>query len=87
MFSTNALLLSAVAILFVGIPLTFGQSSTDDPFPMPLCNGYVIEEASIDTLQSYLSENLTAVQLTKCLLDRITQLNPYLGYHLASCIR
>src|SRR5271154_604631 len=72
------LFLSAVSLLVLAIPFAFTQSS--DPFPMPLCNGYIIEEVDIDTLQSYLSENLTSVQLTKCLIDRISQLNPYLGY-------
>jgi hypothetical protein len=73
------LFLSAVALLVLAIPFAFSQSS--DPFPMPLCNGFVIEEVDIDTLQAYMANgNLTSVQLTKCYIDRITQLNPYLQY-------
>lgn len=73
------LFLSAVALLVLAIPFAFSQSS--DPFPMPLCNGFVIEEVDIHTLQAYMANgNLTSVQLTKCYIDRITQLNPYLQY-------
>jgi hypothetical protein len=84
MISHYQLVLSWVALFFIAIPLAFGQS-IDDPFPMPLCYGYVIEEASINTIQQYISNgNLTSVQLTKCLLQRIAQLNLYLGYSLNS---
>jgi amidase len=72
-------ILSCIALLIALLPLSLGQSSVSNPFPMPLCYGYVIEEASIDTLQGYMSEgNLTSVQLTMCYLQRIAQLNPYL---------
>jgi len=74
-------ILSCIVLLIGVLPLSLGQyNDPSTPFPMPLCYGYVIEEASIDTLQSYMSTgNLTSVQLTKCFLQRISQLNPYLG--------
>lgn len=49
-----------------------------NPFPMPLCHGLELEEASIGQMQTWLRNNrLTSRQLTKCYLDRIRQLNKW----------
>lgn len=51
----------------------FGQ------FPMPLCHGFRLEEASIDQLQHALShDNLTSVQLVYCYMQRIYQTDSYI---------
>jgi amidase len=50
-----------------------------DLFPMRLCNGFKLEEASIDKIQAELeSGKLTGVQLLECYSERIYQLQPYL---------
>ncbi|KAJ7170584.1 amidase signature domain-containing protein [Mycena crocata] len=50
-----------------------------NPFPVKKCNGVVIEDVDIDTVQGYFHQNLlTAQQLTQCYIDRINLLNPYL---------
>ena len=49
-----------------------------NPFPMPLCYGINIEEASIDYLtQLMMQGKLTSRQITKCYLSRINQLNKW----------
>lgn len=48
-------------------------------FPMRLCNGFKLEEASIDAIQEQLGAgNLTSVDLLQCYLERIYQTQPYL---------
>ena len=48
-------------------------------FPMPVCNGLELEEATIDQLQNAMSQGgLTAVQLTTCYLQRIYQVDKYI---------
>jgi amidase len=48
-------------------------------FPMRLCHGFKLEEASVDDLQKRMSNgSLTSVQLLDCYLDRIYQTQPYL---------
>lgn len=62
-------------------PYDFPKLGTNgsDLFPMRLCNGFKLEEASIDDIQAELgSGKLSAVQLLKCYYDRIYQLQPYL---------
>ncbi|KAL4899237.1 amidase signature domain-containing protein [Aspergillus multicolor] len=50
-----------------------------DPFPMPPCNGIVIEDAPIRTIQQYMVDGkLTSQDLVNCYLDRIDQTNQYL---------
>lgn len=50
-------------------------------FPMRLCNGFKLEEASIDDIQEQLAEgNLTSVELLQCYLERIYQTDSYLKY-------
>lgn len=48
-------------------------------FPMRLCHGFKLEEASVDDLQRRMSNgSLSSVQLLDCYLDRIYQTQPYL---------
>lgn len=54
-----------------------------DLFPMPLCKGHQLLEASIDDLQQLLSAGkLTTVDLLQCYLERIYQTDSYLKYVL-----
>ncbi|KAI1080965.1 amidase signature domain-containing protein [Whalleya microplaca] len=49
------------------------------PFPMPLCNGIYIEDATIGDLQHFMmTGKLTSEQLVECYISRIEQTNPYL---------
>lgn len=55
-------------------------SNGPDLFPMPMCNGIVLEEASIDQLQSYMSTGLlTSLQLLRCYLQRVRQVDGYIN--------
>ena len=48
-------------------------------FAIPLCNGLKIEEATIDTLQSFLANgSLTSVQLVSCYIQRSYQTAEYI---------
>ena len=48
-------------------------------FPMPACNGIILEEATIDQLQEAMStRRLTAVQIALCYLQRIYQTDSYI---------
>ena len=50
-------------------------------FPMPACNGIVLEEATIDQLQEAMSTGrLTAVQIALCYLQRIYQTDSYIKW-------
>lgn len=52
-------------------------STDSSPFPMPLCRGIVIEDATIDDLQHHMaSGKLTSQQLVECYIARIKQTNP-----------
>ncbi|KAA8569312.1 hypothetical protein EYC84_000968 [Monilinia fructicola] len=56
-----------------------GSLADSGQFPMPLCNGFKLEEASIDQLQSALSNGtLTSVQIVMCYLERIYQTDEYI---------
>lgn len=56
-----------------------GSLADSGQFPMPLCNGFKLEEASIDQLQFTLSNGtLTSVQLVMCYLERIYQTDEYI---------
>lgn len=55
------------------------NAETSALFPMPPCNGIVLEEASIDQLQGYMSNGaLTSVQLALCYLQRHWQTDDYI---------
>ena len=59
-----------------------GQSATD-LFPMPDCNGFVLEEATIDQLQDVMGKGqLTSLQIASCYLQRIQQTDEYIKYAL-----
>ena len=58
------------------------QDAADTPslFPMPLCHGVTIEEATIDQLQQYMADGkLTSQQLAVCYLQRIWQTDDYIN--------
>lgn len=56
-----------------------GSLADSGQFPMPLCDGFKLEEASIDQLQSALSNGtLTSVQIVMCYLERIYQTDEYI---------
>lgn len=47
-------------------------------FPMSPCNGLILEEASIDMLQEYMSQGkLTSVQIVTCYMQRAFQVDQY----------
>jgi amidase len=50
-------------------------------FPMPLCNGLTLEEATIDQLQEAMNNGrLTSTDLVTCYLQRIYQTDSYVKY-------
>ena len=57
-----------------------GQNAAD-LFPMPDCNGFVLEEATIDQLQDAMGTGqLTSLQISLCYLQRIQQTDEYVKY-------
>ena len=57
-----------------------GQNAAD-LFPMPDCNGFVLEEATIDQLQDAMGKGqLTSLQIALCYLQRIQQTDEYVKY-------
>lgn len=51
---------------------------TDDLFPMPECNGVILEEATVDRLQEAMNKGqLTSVKIALCYLQRIYQTDGY----------
>lgn len=49
-------------------------------FPIPTCGGIVLEEATIDQLQSYMTEgHLTCLELLRCCLQRVRQVDSYIN--------
>ncbi|KAM0721230.1 hypothetical protein Q7P37_003518 [Cladosporium fusiforme] len=71
------------------LPIPVEIASTSTPYSnstnakwhsMPPCNGVIVEDATIDELQHYLtSGNLSSVQLVTCFMQRIFQTNPYIN--------
>jgi amidase len=58
-----------------------GSLADSGQFPMPLCHGFKLEEATIDQLQQALSNGtLTSVKLAMCYLKRIYQTDGYIRY-------
>ncbi|CZR60641.1 related to glu/asp-tRNA amidotransferase subunit A [Phialocephala subalpina] len=56
-----------------------GPSADETDFPIPLCNNFKLEEASIDQLQDAMSDGkLTSVQIVECYLQRVHQVDQYL---------
>ena len=57
-----------------------GQNAAD-LFPMPDCNGFILEEATIDQLQDVMGKGrLTSLQIALCYLQRIQQTDEYVKY-------
>lgn len=57
-----------------------GNNATD-LFSMPNCNGFVLEEATIDQLQDVMGKGqLTSLQIALCYLQRIQQTGEYIKY-------
>lgn len=55
------------------------NAETSALFPMPPCNGIILEESTIDQLQGYMSNGaLTSVQLALCYLQRHWQTDDYI---------
>lgn len=58
------------------------QDAAETPalFPMPPCKNVTLEEATIDQLQTYLGRGtLTSVDLLKCYLKRVRQVDEYIN--------
>jgi amidase len=56
-----------------------GSNVDNGLFPMPLCRGFKLEEASIDQLQQAMSNgSLTSVQIVLCYLKRVYQTDEYI---------
>jgi amidase len=55
-------------------------TGTSELFPMPICQGITLEEATIDQLQSHMINGvLTARTLLKCYMKRILQVDGYIN--------
>ncbi|KAK4159719.1 amidase signature domain-containing protein [Cladorrhinum sp. PSN259] len=88
---SSGLLLGLAALpaaMGVGIEIRAEQSvvtprtttTTNGPFPMPLCGTFKLEEATIDEMQQAMEDGtLTSVQLVKCYLERTFQTNEYIN--------
>lgn len=65
-------------------PFPYDFPNMENPlnlFPMPPCNGIILEEATIDQLQDAMSHGqLTSTQLITCYLQRIYQTDDYIKY-------
>ncbi|KAF8857374.1 amidase signature enzyme [Acephala macrosclerotiorum] len=59
--------------------LQYGPSAEETEFPMPLCHGFKLEEATIDQLQDAMFDGrLNSVKIVECYLQRIQQIDQYL---------
>lgn len=59
------------------------NAGTTELFPMPLCNGFELEEATIDQMQQALNKSqLNSQQLVTCYLRRIYQTEQYIKYDI-----
>ena len=55
------------------------NAETSQLFPMPLCNGFRLEEATIDQMQDAMKKGkLTSQQLVVCYLQRVYQTDDYI---------
>jgi hypothetical protein len=56
-----------------------GAASNSGQFPMPLCHGFKLEEATIDQLQDAMQDGkLSSKKLVECYLQRIYQVDFYI---------
>lgn len=61
------------------LPTAYSNVSATKWHSMPSCNGIIIEDATINDLQTYMTEgNLSSVELTICYMQRVFQTNPYI---------
>lgn len=61
--------------------LEAGAGSDSGQFPMPLCHGFKLEEATIDQLQEAMENGkLSSKKLVGCYLERIYQTDFYVRY-------
>ncbi|KAK4223318.1 amidase [Podospora fimiseda] len=73
-------LVLGLAATALGAALLPCNTTTTNPFPMPLCGTFKLEEATIDQMQAAMAnESLTSVQLVRCYLDRVEQTNEYIN--------
>ena len=81
-YSSNATNLVSSEDLESPFPYYFpNQINTDNLFPMPRCNGVILEEATVDQLQDAMSKgHLTSTKIAKCYMQRIQQTNQYIKY-------
>jgi amidase len=74
MRSLTALSLTVLACAFSSV-----ANAAKNPFPMPKCHGFTLEEASIDAIQKRLeSGHLTSHQLVECYVERVNTINPFM---------
>ena len=79
LYSLNASDLIASQDLESPVPYYFpDQRDVEDLFPMPDCNGVILEEATVDYLQDAMSKgHLTSTKIALCYMQRIYQTNGY----------
>ena len=55
------------------------KAGTAELFPMPLCNGFKLEEATVDQMQAAMERGqITSQQLVICYLQRMYQTESYI---------
>ena len=55
------------------------QRDVENLFPMPDCDGVVLEEATVDALQDAMNKgHLTSTKLAMCYMQRVHQTNGYI---------
>ncbi|KAH8551396.1 amidase family protein [Umbelopsis sp. PMI_123] len=70
---------TALSLSLLTCTLSSVTNAATNPFPMPKCHGFTLEEATIDEIQERLeSGHLTSYQLVECYVDRVDQINPYM---------
>lgn len=58
----------------------YPQTQSGELFPMDMCKGITLEDATIDQLQGYFDKGLlTSEDVVRCYLDRYFQLNSYVN--------
>jgi hypothetical protein len=69
----------AVLLITMSASVLSCDVAMKNPFPMPECHGFRLEEASIDTIQQTLhSGRLTSRQLIQCYVERVNEVNIYM---------
>lgn len=78
-YSINASYLVSSQDLESPLPYYFpDEKNLGELFPMPDCNGIVLEEATIDFVQEAINKgHLTSTKIALCYLQRIYQTNGY----------